>query len=238
LKKGTKALSDFFSGGLGEEGAPVRVLVDTREAGSPVLPELQALGVQTKVTKLDVGDYVASQRVCVERKTCGDLASSIVDGRLFEQVSNLAASFERPIVVLEGWDIYSASGVLPQAVWGAILSVVVDQGVPALWSKSPGETAGLIHDLARREQAGGRARPRVRSEKKPPSLSELQLFLVAGLPSVERILAKRLLLTFKTPEMLFRATARELQDVEGIGEVKARRIREALSTPFREPRGE
>ena len=41
------------------------------------------------VKDLDVADYVASERVAVERKTVIDLVNSIKDGRLFDQVKRL-----------------------------------------------------------------------------------------------------------------------------------------------------
>ncbi|MGC8850441.1 MAG: helicase-related protein, partial [Candidatus Bathyarchaeia archaeon] len=69
--------------------SPVKVLVDHREANSRVVAELSRLGVDVELASLPHGDYILSERVAVERKTINDFASSIIDGRLFEQASTL-----------------------------------------------------------------------------------------------------------------------------------------------------
>ncbi|MFP3279069.1 MAG: ERCC4 domain-containing protein, partial [Candidatus Micrarchaeota archaeon] len=43
-----------------------------------------------------------SDRVCVERKRINDFENSIMNGRLFDQIERLHASFPKPIVILEG----------------------------------------------------------------------------------------------------------------------------------------
>ena len=53
--------------------------------------------------QLTVGDYVLSDKICVERKSLvtGDLFSSLADGRLLQQVTNMERYYERPILLLE-----------------------------------------------------------------------------------------------------------------------------------------
>ncbi|MBO3802306.1 MAG: DEAD/DEAH box helicase, partial [Candidatus Brockarchaeota archaeon] len=228
---GQKVLSSFMAGQQnGGEGEGVVVIADTRESGSSVLAELARLGARVELRPLDVGDYVISDRVCVERKSAKDFASSIVDGRLFQQASALKA-YDKPVLIVEGEDPY-CSGVLPQSVRGAVAAMVVDFGLPVLSSKSAADTACIIFALARKEQLERKSFPRIRGEKKPGSISEQQLYLLSGLPGVERTTAKKLLERFEKPERVFAASEEELQEVEGIGEVKARRIRQVLEERF------
>lgn len=52
---------------------------------------------------LTVGDYVLSDRICIERKSVstGDLFSSFTSGRLHQQVINMDRYYERPVLLIE-----------------------------------------------------------------------------------------------------------------------------------------
>ena len=50
---------------------------------------------------LEVGDYIISDRVAVERKTAEDFVNSIVDKRLFMQLKDLR-KYQKPILIVEG----------------------------------------------------------------------------------------------------------------------------------------
>lgn len=137
------------------------------------------------------------------------------------------------MLLLEGEELY-CTNVLPKAIAGALASLVVDFDLCVLWAKSAPETANLLFALARKEQLDNKSMPRVRREKKPMPISEQQLYLVAGLPAVEKTTAKKLLEHFRTPQNVFNANEEELHEVKGIGEVKAQRIREVLTRLFLE----
>jgi ERCC4-type nuclease len=78
------------------------VYVDERERSSKVPQLLIEKGVTVIFKFLDVGDYVISNRIGIERKTAIDFAKSIADGRLFDQASRLLQTFEKAIIVIEG----------------------------------------------------------------------------------------------------------------------------------------
>lgn len=211
------------------------IIVDNREAASPVVNELAKLGAKITFSQLDVGDYVLSERVCVERKTVNDFTSSIIDSRLFQQAKLLTDSYEIPILLIEGKDLYAPlSNIRPSALRGALAALITDYKTILLWSKDPKESAELIYAIALREQKELKKHLQVRGEKKPESIADQQVFLLSGLPLVERATAIRLLKYFKAPLKVFNASEQDLQQVEGIGEVKARRIREVLAKEFDE----
>jgi Fanconi anemia group M protein len=149
-------------------------------------------------------------------------------------MANLKSAYEMPILLIEGESFQTQRNIAPEAVMGAVASVIVDFGVPVVWTRSPSETALLLLSIARREQSKGEGRPRIRMERKPDSLASEQEFVVAGLPLVDRVLARRLLRAFGTVEKVFVASQEELQNVEGIGKKISERIRKLISTSYRE----
>ncbi len=77
--------------------------VDLSERNAAVLDlarECDDFDVQ--MVRLPIGDYLIESGVVVERKTYGDFARSLVDGRFFPQAAALARSPHRPVVLLEG----------------------------------------------------------------------------------------------------------------------------------------
>jgi DNA excision repair protein ERCC-4 len=79
------------------------VAIDIREWGSRTPPYLHERGFWLVPIQLTVGDYILSDQICVERKSVvtGDLWTSINDGRLLQQVTNMERYYERPILLLE-----------------------------------------------------------------------------------------------------------------------------------------
>ncbi len=208
------------------------VLVDTREIHSRVVEELSLLECEIREKPLPIGDYICSDRICVERKTAEDFIASIIDKRLFKQMEHLTR-YEKPVLIVEGHNFYSRN-VHVNAIFGALSSVIADYGISVLHTSNPRETAMIIFNLARREQLAGKRDVLLRHKPKAGSIGEMQLHLVAGLPSVSVTLAKRLLEHFKTPKNVFAASEARLQQVEGIGERKARMIWKILNEEWRE----
>lgn len=208
----------------------VKIFADNRENGA-VISELERLCV-IEMKNLPVGDYICSDRVVVERKSESDFASSIMDGRLFSQMKELCA-YEKPVLLLErnGQNI---SRIHPNAIRGALASLALDFNVPIIFSQSYIDTAGIIFQIAKREQVEDKRTLSIRPKPGIASMERHQEFLVAGLPSVSTVLAKRMLARFRTPQKIFSASLEELQEIEGIGEEKAKRVFEMLNSEYSE----
>lgn len=216
---------------LKEEG--VVVFVDHRELRSGIAKWLYRKKVNIKPIHLTVADFQISERVGVERKNTKDFLQSLTDGRLFEQAKRLKGSFERPLLLVVGEDdVFSLSGIHPNAIRGAILSLLVDCGVPILWVKNDEEAADFLYLLARREQLDLKKSVQIRSNKKAMGEKEEMVFLVSGLPGIGTELAKKLLKKFGCAEMVFRAGEEALKEVEKIGPIKAKRIRKVLTKRY------
>jgi len=213
----------------------VEIVADQRETKSNVVRTLDS-GENTEVTleTLDVGDYVLSDRVAVERKSVDDFISTITGGRsLFEQMGDLSSSYARPLLVLEGErDKLYATGVHPNAVRGALASVTVDYGVPVLFTADEDETAETLAVVARREQEDEDREVRVHGEKSSATLREQQEYVVSSIADVGPVTARALLEELGSVEAVMTATADELQEAEGVGEKTAERIREVVASEY------
>ncbi|MEM0475228.1 MAG: ERCC4 domain-containing protein [Candidatus Norongarragalinales archaeon] len=207
----------------------VQVFVDDREAGGECAEALRALGVVVRVQRLEVGDFVVSERCAIERKTSSDFESSVIDGRLFTQASELKDNFLSPLICVVG----NRFAVLkPKALRGALMALCVDQRVPVLFFEDDSALAEFVAQLAEREQLTEPKEMRLRVSKKNVPLAEQQLFFVQGLPGVGAKNARALLSHFKTIEELVNANEKELCEVDGIGKKRAREIKRLLSSDF------
>ncbi|MFH1127377.1 MAG: DEAD/DEAH box helicase [archaeon] len=213
---------------------PVIVYTDTRER--KLLKELKELendGFELRAAQLEVGDFLLSDRLCIERKTYEDFLQSIIDGRLFSQMKSMASSFDRPILILEGTDLYGQRNIHPNAIKGAINSISVDFRIPILWTNTSKETAELIITLARREQDDKSRTIQIKGTNKPQTLAEQQESIIGMLPNINSVLAKRLLTQFRSVKKVITASDERLMKVDGIGEEKAKKIREIIEREYR-----
>ena len=207
----------------------IPVVVDDREAGSEVLHALRAIdGLAVEVRRLGLGDYYVNENLLIERKTFGDLASSIKDGRLFQQASRLASSPTRSAVILEGTaDDLIRSRMRREAIQGALITLTIILGIPVLRSKDPIESARLML-FAARQMSTIPHRSFPRKGKRPQGKRKLQLHILQGLPGVGPGRAARLIESFGSVEAVMTATAAHLAEVQGIGMKTAQAIRISL----------
>ncbi len=215
-------------------GKPL-IYVDDRELKSETAKTLFALGAQLKPLRLDVSDFVLSPRVAVERKTCADLESSVMDGRLFDQVKNLLESFERPFLAVIGKD-FPRLGEKP--IRGVIISLIIDYDLPVMFFEDEKELAVFLHHVAEREQLKEHKEQKLRFGRKGLTLDQRQQFIVEGLPMIGPNAAKKLLEHFESVEKVFTADEKALQEVALIGKEKAKEIRNVLETKYKNELGE
>jgi len=212
----------------------IKIIIDSREASSSIIKELSRLDIDLELKSLDIGDYVLSDRIVVERKTIEDFITSIMDGRLFNQLIKLKSAYEFPLLIIEGDFSHASSAISFESFIGAIVSTIIDYKTPIIWTKNPIETASLLFHIAKREQLKEKHEPRIRYEVKPVDPNELKEYIVAGLPHINKTLAKRLLKKFKTVEKVFTASIKELQEVNGIGEKISKEIKKVLTEEYEE----
>jgi Fanconi anemia group M protein len=211
----------------------ILIVADYREKESKIINELIKLGAKINFANLPVGDYLLSERLVVERKTFEDFANSIIDKRLFEQASYLRKYYEKPIIIIEGKGPIIRD-ISIEAIRGAMISLILDYGVPILMAENTEEAAKFIIALAKRE--GKKEELKTISLKdrrrKPKTLDEVREYVVASLPMIELKTAKKLLSFFGSIEKIFTASERALMMVDGIGPKKAKLIKTIVSGKY------
>jgi Fanconi anemia group M protein len=224
--------------GMKKKVVKLKIIADRREEPSGVTEALRELGVDVELQQLAVGDFVLSPRLGVERKSVGDFLQSLIDGRLLNQAKLLRETFERPIIILEGKELYERRAIHPNAVRGALAALTVDLGVPIVPTEDEEDTANLLTAMAKREQVQEFKEMPLRRKVRGLTLAGNQRFILEGLPGISAILAKRLLEHFKTIEQVMCASEKELRKVRGIGKEKAKIIRGVLTAPYEPEKSE
>jgi len=213
----------------------VEVVVDQRELDSTIAKDLSTWdGLTTRLETLAVGDYVLSDRVAVERKSAADFVDSVLDAdrSLFTQVGELSRAYARPTVVVEGSNLYGQRNVEPNAIRGALASLAVDFGVSVLRTESEADTTALLATIARREQETRDREVSVHGEKTTKTRTEQQEYVVSAIADIGPVTARSLLEALGSVEAVMAADEERLQEVDGVGEVTAGRIREVVASAY------
>ncbi len=214
----------------------VRIYVDVREERSSIPKILEKEGALVIRRRLDVGDYLVSEDSVVERKSVGDFASSLFDGRLFDQAKRLREVYNNVYYIIEGnikKIVYRWNNRLKQFSSAMItLATVFDAKI--LWSVNEENTAYIILALARNLQSHeGRTHIVIHKKPRLSSIEEWQLYVVQSFPGIGPRLAESILNEFKTVEKFCNASLTELSRISGLGERRAELIKRILKTPFK-----
>ena len=211
---------------MSETCPPLQIVVDDRERAPAVLAALRTFdGVESRVARLDIGDYAVGPNLVVERKTVSDFVQSLIDGRLFRQARRLSRwSSGLRFLVLEGADEdLDQAGLSLHAVHGALITLTLVFGLPVLRTRGPVETAHLLviagRQLRRRMTSPTRLHPSVNA---PARSTQLRMLLAVRDVGPRR--ASSLLERFGSIRALTTATLDELVAVPGIGQRTARTV--------------
>lgn len=207
----------------------VIIFVDTRE--SSILEYFKQYDCIIQRKMLLQGDFVVSDRVAIEKKTVKDFIQSITDKRLFQQLKDMKDNFEKPLLIIEGEEpLY---GYLhPNIIRGALSAVTVDLGVPILWTRDLADTTGLVFWIAKREQIDEKREISLRNKKTPETIEEQQEYLISSLPDISLVRSRALLKHFKSPQNVFNASVKDLQEVKGIGKKIAEKIKKVVEDEY------
>jgi Fanconi anemia group M protein len=230
-----KTLVDFGAASGESANESLRIVIDHRETKCGVAKILDRFGMELSFAALEVGDYVVSDRLAVERKRTDDFASSLIDGKrnLFAQLSDLARVYEKPVLIIEGEDLFTSRQINPNAIYGSLVSIAIDFGVSILYSRDEEETASILKVLAKREQTENKREINPHGKKSASTLAEQQEYLISSISNIGPKAARNLLLHFGSVEAIMRADTEELRKVKQIGPKTAARIREVLESPYK-----
>lgn len=209
-----------------EQKSDYFILVDSREKTRGILHYLQKTNVSITLKNLDVADYIISGEVGVEFKEGKDFVDSLLDGRLFSQAKKLASSFSRPLIIVQSeQSIFGVRNVHPNAIQGALISLLLDYNIPVLFSENTAQTAHLLFQLVQKYQSGAqRSFSSLSPAAKKDAITPQDI--VEQLPGVGPQSAKEMLKQCGSLSNLFGAKIETLQDVKGVGTQRAKNLHE------------
>ncbi len=210
-----------------------KIFADFREKASDVLKELDNNGVvELELSKLNVGDFILSERVALEFKNSRDFVNSIIDGRLLPQIRDLKENYLKPILIIQGEDIFSQANIHENSIRGIIIAITVGFGVPIIFSRDANETARYIQTIALRENMQKLRETSPHGNRKQMVLKEAQKYIVSAIPGVGPTLSEPILKKFKTIKNIANASEKDFLEIEKVGQKKASSIFEVFNEEY------
>ncbi len=209
----------------------VNIVVDHRE-DELFDQHFKNYGAVVNRRALDVGDFLCSARLVVERKTRNDFEQSVIDGRLFSQLPNLVSNYDRVVVIVEG--VSSEERLNRSSLLGTYATVIADFGASLIFTRDKEATAELVFNFAKHEQIAKKQPLRIYARKKTFTPSQTSRAVIEALPMVGPKVAKAILNHFSSVENVARASEREIAEVSGVGKKRAKLIKSILTYSYNE----
>jgi len=242
----TVAVSVRKAGGRSVEAPRSRVVVDTREFMSHLPCVLHCAGFALAPVTLDVGDYVLSPELCVERKSVPDLVGSLASGRLYTQAEAMCRHYATPALLIE-FDADKQFGLtsvgdlgndVSSRALGSKLALLLLHfpKLRVIWSRSVHATAAIFAALkanAEQPDEATAAAVGVQAEERESEhlVNTAALDLLRRLPGVNERSAKTLLRRFGLLAAL--AASSEAEIAEAMNDKgAATRLHTFLHAPF------
>ena len=130
----------------------MKALADLHEKNSLVASELISLGVDVDFKHLKVADYLIGN-TAIERKTCQDFISSMLNKRLLRQLEELK-QYEKRLLIIEGieeQELYNdePEGMHGNSIRGMLLYTLFEANCPVIFTKNYEDTARFLFLIAR-----------------------------------------------------------------------------------------
>lgn len=224
LQKAKETQEEYFSG--------PKIIIDDRELVSKVAEYLSSAGAVIRIERLFQGDYKIGDRILVERKTSRDFVDSLIDRDLLDQLRDMARVCPKPVLIIEGGDIYAQRDIHPNAIKGALAAISVSMGITIFQTRDPGDTADLLLVLARREEENGFTERGSSQKETYESLASAQEAIMSAFPDLGPKYARALLTAFGSLKAIIDAEKEDLLHIPGIGAKKAEMIYELSRRPY------
>ncbi|KAM5329992.1 DNA repair endonuclease XPF [Glossophaga mutica] len=145
------------AGGQEQKGTQQTIVVDMREFRSELPSLIHRRGIDIEPVTLEVGDYILTPDMCVERKSISDLIGSLNNGRLYSQCISMSRYYKRPVLLIE----FDPSKPFSLIARGAFHQEISSNDISSkltlltlhfprlriLWCCSPHATAELFEEL-------------------------------------------------------------------------------------------
>ena len=139
-----------------------KVVVDMRDFRSSLPSILHKSGLDIIPKTIEIGDYILTPDICVERKSIVDLIGSLASGRLYQQCQAMCNTYEHPMLLIEfdesnGFSLQNYSAVSDSVVTTSLQTqlTLITLHFPKLrmiWSQSEYTTANIFHELKKNKE--------------------------------------------------------------------------------------
>lgn len=174
------------------------LIVDERERRE-IRETLMRSGLSMRIETLDLGDYLVSKEIAIERKRGDDLAGSLCDTRFFTQLTRLAAHYRCPILLLENFQKMFTRNIYDASLYGALVYTCAKLGIRILPSQDAAHTVKILTYLLTKYQKTRDDSPRKVTLPKEGVDRSAQLYFLQGLLDVSEKKSHTLLDHFGTP---------------------------------------
>eukprot|EP00898_Chlorokybus_atmophyticus_P002162 jgi/Chlat1/2947/Chrsp2S04679 len=167
-----------------------QIVVDMREFMSSLPSVLHQQGLLVVPVTLEVGDYILSPEMCVERKAVPDLISSLKSGRLYNQAEAMCRHYNIPVLLIEfeqerGFSLVSRDEIREEIDSNSVLSrlsllLLHFPRLRLVWSRSLHATADMFDE----PDAKAAAAIGVPSETLGPEFDEKEEEMLRRLPGI------------------------------------------------------
>uniref|UniRef100_A0A6M2CXM4 DNA repair endonuclease XPF n=1 Tax=Rhipicephalus microplus TaxID=6941 RepID=A0A6M2CXM4_RHIMP len=226
-----------------------RVIVDLREFRSELPSLIHRRGINVQPVTIEVGDYILTPEICVERKSLNDLIGSLNNGRLYNQAQAMCRYYKRPVLLIEfnqnqpfclqGKHVPSSESTSSQTfVSKLILLTIHFPRLRLLWCQSPYATAEIFDILKHGKEEPSVAEAQAVTEKELQDSGKSsdkynpapQDFLL-HLPGVSLKNYTSLMRKFTSLADMFKASEEELSSVMG-NAAQAKALWQAIHNPI------
>jgi len=185
----------------------LNLIVDHRESKLIDLLKQKKDTINYETKALDIGDVIVSEDVAIERKTGSDFITSIIDGRLFEQMLRLLDTYPNPVLILESFDYLALenTGMSLSSIYGALAYISYKMGVSVIPTVTTEDTIIVIERIAYREQIEDIKPTLARRAPKGMTVEDRRAYALEGLIDTGPKKAQALIDKFETPLKVFEA---------------------------------
>lgn len=134
-----------------------RVIVDMREFRSELPSLLHKRGIHVEPVTIEVGDYILTPDICVERKSINDLIESLSNGRLYNQSNAMCRSYKIAVLLIEfdqnkpfmlNSNITWSNEISAQSISSKLALLTIHfPKLRIIWSPGPQFTAEIFEEL-------------------------------------------------------------------------------------------
>jgi len=203
------------------------IIVDVHEPKT-LLSLLESKDAEFKRDFLEVGDYILSGGIGIERKRGPDFLHSIIDGRLWDQVSNLS-QFEHPVICIVSSDMwkdmyFSKDRYIHNRFYGAISTLISKFNISVLTFDTDEDFIDFLVHLDKKVTSNKISSRPTPFTRKPKTLKERKENVLSMVEGVSIKKAQVILNKFGTIKNVANASIDSLMEVDGIGKKLAENI--------------